>query len=630
MKQAAKVKFSTLVPVVLAMFIFIFSPAAEASKFYEAKPENVPDWAKPGTFQFIRIDGGLIEAMKAERTHWGREFSEEEKDVLTNIYTKYQDTLFEKLKEAGFNWIWVTWSCGWSFKEENENRKQLRALIKRAHEEGIKVTTYLSASNMFWESTFRDESESVTWLLIKNGKPQNYGGPMNPMRFIADARNEDWREYMLNKAKLAINAGADAVFFDNIIGDHDALRYMFSQYQAMASRIAKKKNKPKVPLYVNAHLDIEKLDIHDSSEIIWNEFGTTTPGVWPVGWDVSNVRKTRFIMGAKHDWQPHKFEDDKYYCGPREKCFPDPVGQKLSIAEAWAFGSSFSRNIEGKFLKSVILGEPEGTAAWQAIAQYNNWINANNDFYTEVEPVAKIAVLSTHDGRGYKGMPDHAMSETLIKENVMFGNKVMTRFDRGAPFSSYKVLIIPDVLKKLDDGEKAMIQQFASSGGKVFAKHPDETDEKYGDTSLYGSLEYTPLPEDVLEGITENTVSAEFIDGIQTAAGGAVLKVDNEDYIVANVMKKRAAPVFFVHLINYEHSTPEQDIRVTLDLSDYIKDISGYAVRLYSPDGAAGEPVALEKSGARVSFGVDRVLHYTIAAVVPEAMMKNYNFGADQ
>jgi hypothetical protein len=27
------------------------------------------------------------------------------------------------LKQAEFNWIWVTWSSGWSFKNEEENRE---------------------------------------------------------------------------------------------------------------------------------------------------------------------------------------------------------------------------------------------------------------------------------------------------------------------------------------------------------------------------------------------------------------------------------------------------------------------------------------------------------------------------
>ena len=54
-------------------------------KLYRAQPEDVPPWAEQGDFRFIRLDGGQIESWKAERTWWGKEFSAEEKDVLSLI-----------------------------------------------------------------------------------------------------------------------------------------------------------------------------------------------------------------------------------------------------------------------------------------------------------------------------------------------------------------------------------------------------------------------------------------------------------------------------------------------------------------------------------------------------------------
>ena len=89
-----------------------------APKLYRAKPEDVPPWAEQGNFRFIRIDGGQIESWKAERTWWGKKFSAEEKDVLTHIYDRDFEQMLGLLKQAEFNWIWVTWSSGWSFKDE--------------------------------------------------------------------------------------------------------------------------------------------------------------------------------------------------------------------------------------------------------------------------------------------------------------------------------------------------------------------------------------------------------------------------------------------------------------------------------------------------------------------------------
>ncbi len=34
------------------------------------------------------------------------------------------------LQQAEFNWIWVTWSSGWSLKDEDENRENLKKLAQ--------------------------------------------------------------------------------------------------------------------------------------------------------------------------------------------------------------------------------------------------------------------------------------------------------------------------------------------------------------------------------------------------------------------------------------------------------------------------------------------------------------------
>src|SRR5271166_6344683 len=125
-----------------------------------ARPEDVPPWAQQGNFRFIRIDGGQIESWKAERTWWGQKFSAEEKDALTHIYDSEFEQMLDLLKQADFNWIWVTWSNGWSLKDEDENRENLKKVIARCHENGIHVSAYLSASNMFWKSAYRDDPET--------------------------------------------------------------------------------------------------------------------------------------------------------------------------------------------------------------------------------------------------------------------------------------------------------------------------------------------------------------------------------------------------------------------------------------------------------------------------------------
>ena len=135
-----------------------------AKKLYRAKPQDVPPWAEQGIFRFVRLDGGQIESWKAERTWWGQRFSAEEKDVLRHIYDRDFEKVLGLLKQAEFNWIWVSWSSGWKFKDEEENRTNLKT-VARCHENGIHVSAYLSASNMFRKSVYRDDPETKKYGL---------------------------------------------------------------------------------------------------------------------------------------------------------------------------------------------------------------------------------------------------------------------------------------------------------------------------------------------------------------------------------------------------------------------------------------------------------------------------------
>ena len=81
-------------------------------------------------------------------------------------------------------------------------------------------------------------------------------------------------------------------------------------------------------------------------------------------------------------------ENDLYHCGPRESCISSPAEQKLSIAEAYAFGATTSRDIEGRFLSALIKGQPEAQKAWKAIAQCNHFLVEHREPYHQA-PAAR-------------------------------------------------------------------------------------------------------------------------------------------------------------------------------------------------------------------------------------------------
>ncbi len=275
------VRMIGLVGLVATSLLLCSSQSFEpAPKLHRAKPEDVPPWAEQGNFRFIRIDGGQIESWKAGRTWWGDKFSAEEKDVLSHIYDRDFEQMLGLLKQAEFNWIWVTWSSGWSFKDEDENRENLKKAIARCHENGIHVSAYLSASNMFRKSAYRDDPETKKYGLWMHRIPMFYAGPTKTEphiswdRRLADARKPGWRAYLLKKAELAVDAGVDAIMWDNMIGYNEGLAQLLDDTQRMAERKARQTGRPKVMVEANIHIAPDRFAMNDMNDVIWEEDGT--------------------------------------------------------------------------------------------------------------------------------------------------------------------------------------------------------------------------------------------------------------------------------------------------------------------------------------------------------------------
>jgi hypothetical protein len=548
-----------------------------ATRLYRAKPEDVPPWAEQGNFRFIRLDGGRIESWKAERTWWGKKFSAEEKDALTHIYDRDFDQMLALLKQADFNWIWVTWSNGWSFAEEDENRENLKELIARCHKNGIHVSAYLSASNMFRKSAYRDDPETKNYGLWMHGIPMFYAGPSKSDlqiswgRRLADARKPGWRAYLLKKAELAVDAGVDAIVWDNMIGYNDGLAQLLDDTHRMAERKAQETGRPKVMVEANIHIAPDRFAMNDINELIWEEDGKDTPGVWNGHWQVGNARKIKFLSGEKQLWQPLKYENDLYHCGPRERCIPSPAEQKLSIAEAYTFGAATSRNIEGRFLGALIKGEPEALEAWTAIAQYNHFLAEHRELYHQVVPVAQIALMSAG--------PQNALADEFLKQSVFFETKVLAHLDKGVPLDRFKVLVVPANLPKLSAEQEARFNTFTANGGVI-----------------------------IRDGKARPGIAAR----AESAAAGPRLSLEPHGYVLGQLTRKPDGRTLILHLLNYDHQAPAENVKVQLELSGVVHDLSRLELKVLSPDDTQPQLAGVSLHGSTIEFTLRRIEHYTV------------------
>jgi hypothetical protein len=568
----------------VAAFLLLCSARSfqPAPKLYRAKPQDVPPWAEQGNFRFIRLDGGQIESWKAGRTWWGKKFSAEEKEVLTHIYDRDFEQMLGLLKQAEFNWIWVTWSSGWSFKDENENRENLRKVIARCHENGIHVSAYLSASNMFRNSAYRDDPETKKYGLRMHGIPMFYAGPTktDPQiswdRRLADARYPGWRAYLLKKAELAMDTRVDAIIWDNMIGYDDGLAQLLDDTQRMAERKAQETGRPKVMVYANIHIPPDRFAMNDINDAIWEEDGKDTPGVWGGKWQVGNARKIKFLSGEKHRWQPLNYENDLYHCGPRERCIPSPAEQKLSIAEAYAFGAATSRNIEGRFLSALIHGELEAQKAWTAIAQYNHFLVQHSDLYRQVAPAGRIALISAE--------PRNYLADEFLKQSVFFETKVLAHLYKGVPLDRFKVLVMPADLPKLTIEQKARLDSFTTGGGVI-----------------------------IRDGKSVPGIAAR----AESAAGGPRLSLEPRGYVLGQLTRKPDGGTLILHLLNYNHHAPAENVKVRLDLRGVVQDLSRWEVKVLSPDAAQPQIAGLALHGTVGEFSLGRIEHYTVVTLSP-------------
>src|ERR1700688_4915215 len=115
---------------------------------------SLPSWLKSGTVRFARFDGGPIETQKALRSAWAAGFSPQDREVLTNLYGAHGDRMIDLLVQAKINFVWVTYSVGFSWRDEEAQRVAVREIVKKLHVHGIKAAAYVCAISIFWESLF--------------------------------------------------------------------------------------------------------------------------------------------------------------------------------------------------------------------------------------------------------------------------------------------------------------------------------------------------------------------------------------------------------------------------------------------------------------------------------------------
>ncbi len=74
-----------------------------------------------------------------------------------------------------------------------------------------------------------------------------------------------------------------------------------------------------------------------------------------------------------------------------------------------------------------------------------------------------------------------------------------------------------------------------------------------------------------------------------------------------------------LHLLNYDDQAPAENVKVRLELSGLVQDLSRWEVKVLSPDAAQPQFAGLSLHGSVSEFTLRRIEHYTAVTLSARA-----------
>jgi hypothetical protein len=541
----------------------------------EVTQPALPAWLQPGTVRFARFDGGPIEVQKTRRSAWGKRFSPEEQEVLANLYGKYGDRMVDLLAQANLNFVWVTYSVGFSWEDEAAQRADVREITRKLHARGIKVAAYMCAHSLFWESQFKDVPQSVKWILFDSqGIPYRYSGGRDPLRFIADLDNPGWVEYQERRVGGIIDDGLDAIFFDNTASPDWSSNETVTAFFTKIRDFARQEKKSSIPLFTNFGLNPSRAILNKQMDFIYDE-SWVEPGAWDKDWVVSNIRRDRYVKGLNSAWKPLLTEYSIFHQGDRASTFLKPRSQRLAIAEAAAFGAAYNWDMEGPFDKALVTRDAAAAESWGAISQYNRFLAGHTPLYADAVNVAPWLVLMNDSLKtGFAWMDNIPRIDFLSRNSCLYDLKLAGRVN-SKDLAAYQGVIIPSYAT-LPAEKKTIIHDYQAAGGKVYIF------AERSETEGLSAEIYSPATE----GSSGETAQEHVRGEIRSLVPGATrVEVETNGHVLANVTSVQGGKGLAVHLLNYDPS-PASRLKVRLVLGKDLQRFVGKKPTLVSPDAA--------------------------------------------
>jgi hypothetical protein len=592
--------------IAMALSIAARAQTASAATVVASEQPPLPSWLKSGTVRFARFDGGAIEAQKTLRSDWATTFTPQDREILANLYGKHADRLIDSLDHAKINFVWVTYSVGFSWRDEETQRVAARELVKKLHAHGIKAAAYVCAISIFWESMFKDDPQSVRWIMVgSDGVPYRYSDGRDVMRFVGDINNPGWVEYQKRRVGAIIDDGFDAIFFDNpFLDSHpsepDSVAHFFDELLNYARR----EKQSAIPFSTNLGLYPPFNVLNRKMDFIFTE-GWAEPGAWDNHWEVSNIRRDRLVKGLNPGPKPIVSEYSHFQKGDRSTSYLGARSEKLAIAEAAAFGTSYTWDMEGPFDTALVKQNPKALESWSAISQYNGFLGDHVELYADAVNVVPLAVLLPDLDPDFDWPGGATRLDFLAKHSVLGDFRFASRITKKE-LAAYQGVIVP-AFASLSEEQQEMIRDYQNGGGKVSI---------LTETSAATGLNAEILPPSEQGSIKDKSAESQLMAEINSLAPDAThVELENTpSYVLANVTSVRDGRALVIHVLNYGQA-PVEELKLRLVVGKPFQTLVGRKPSFFSPDTKSAAFQKMQWKGSTLEVTLPSVDSYSVVVV---------------
>lgn len=592
--------------IAMALNIAAAAQTSAAATAVKSEQPPLPSWLRSGTVRFARFDGGALEAQKTLRSDWASHFTPEDRETLANLYEKHSDRMIELLVQAKINFVWVTYSVGFSWQDEEAQRVAVRELVKKLHAHGIKAAAYVCAISIFWESLFKDDPQSVRWIMVgSDGIPYRYSDGRDALRFVADINNPGWVEYQKRRVGAIIDDGLDAIFFDNPFLDaHPSEPDSVAHFLDQLVNYARREEKSDIPFFTNLGLYPPFNVLNRQMDFIFTE-GWAEPGAWDDRWEVSNIRRDRLVKGLNPGVKPIVSEYSHFQKGDRNNSYLAARSEKLAIAESAAFGTSYTWDMEGPFDTALVAQNPKALESWSAISQYNGFLDDHVELYADAANVVPYAILVPDLNPDFDWPDGATRLDFLARKSVLGDFRFASRITKKE-LGAYQGVIVP-AYASLSAEQKEMIHEYQDSGGKVTI---------FAETSAATGLNAQILFPSGQTSTEDKSAEAQVLAEIDSLAPDAThVELENAaSHVLANVTSVRDGRTLVIHVLNYGQ-TPVGELKLKLRVGKQFQTLVGRKPSLFSPDTKSAAFKHVQWKGSTLEATLPSVDSYSVVVL---------------